>query len=349
MTTTTHDSALRRPSETPATGDRARPAAVALWVLVWLALLNATAAVWLDRVQGNRGYVVLRSKWRLVLDLHEPVDYLILGDSSCNQGIDPRQLGEELGGTALNLCTVGDMTTIGDAWLLQGYLERHEPPTAIVVGHAYDVWARDESKLKLALWNLEAEGVPWRTLRPPVELDVREAVSNAVAPYTPLYTQPEALRRSLTGSARPRIAIDDLGFLSVPDADPGRVEQDVDDHLEALATSAAELSATNARGLSVLLATARGRGIPVVLVNAPVVEQLGQAALYQERIAAINALLDSELAATPTARLALREPLRFPPEHMQNADHVTAVGAERYTRAIAEAVQSALAPPDPAP
>jgi hypothetical protein len=49
----------------------------------------------------------------------EPVDWLILGDSSVNQGVIPSIFEDEFGERAINLGTNGIMITLDDLWMIE--------------------------------------------------------------------------------------------------------------------------------------------------------------------------------------------------------------------------------------
>ena len=72
--------------------------------------LNLAAVVYIWAYSPNRGYWLAAAKWQMLEDLEEPVDTLVLGDSSCNQALIPEVVDEILGGPTINLCTIGDMT-----------------------------------------------------------------------------------------------------------------------------------------------------------------------------------------------------------------------------------------------
>src|SRR4249920_755258 len=74
-------------------------------VVLLVVSANVLAGLVLQRWSPNLGYAVAKKKWEILLTLHGPVDWLILGDSTANQGVDPRVLATHLGGRALNLGT----------------------------------------------------------------------------------------------------------------------------------------------------------------------------------------------------------------------------------------------------
>lgn len=63
----------------------------------------------------------------------EPVDVLILGDSSGLLGIDPVRLGERLGRDVRSLSAIGPVRGTGFVHLLRNHLARATPPDAIVL------------------------------------------------------------------------------------------------------------------------------------------------------------------------------------------------------------------------
>jgi hypothetical protein len=75
-------------------------------------VVNLAAIGYLNHYTTNRGYWLVRQKWDILQGLEAPVEWLILGDSSGNQGLVPERLREKLGGAAINVCTVGNLTLL---------------------------------------------------------------------------------------------------------------------------------------------------------------------------------------------------------------------------------------------
>ena len=118
--------------------------------IVVILLLNLLAIWVVQRYSPNRGYRLVREKWTLLLNLKEPVEWLVLGDSSGNQAVDPALLDARLGGRSLNLCTTGNALVLGDLWMLETYLRRFGPPRGVVLVHTYDLWGRDKNSNTVA-------------------------------------------------------------------------------------------------------------------------------------------------------------------------------------------------------
>lgn len=103
-------------------------------------LVNALAAAYLDWRPVNLGYRVIKTKWRLLAAQRRPVGWLVLGDSTGNQGIVPEVLSEKLGGSTLNLCTIGALGAWNDAWMLEAYARVAGAPRHVLVVHTYQAW-----------------------------------------------------------------------------------------------------------------------------------------------------------------------------------------------------------------
>src|SRR5262245_5791244 len=114
-----------------------------------VAILNVAAMGILGAWSTNIGYRLVQEKWDLLMRQRSPVEWLVLGDSSCNQGVVPAVLDEELRTTSLNLCTIGDMMLVGDAWMLRSYLQRVGVPRHVVMVHVYDIWGRGSMRGEL--------------------------------------------------------------------------------------------------------------------------------------------------------------------------------------------------------
>lgn len=339
---------LQPPERIPA-GPAANPLTLILAVASVLLGLNAALACLLEHYPVNAGYALVQKKWRLLQETAE-VDILILGDSSCNQGIQSELVQQTLGGTALNLCSIGDMTVLQDAWQLREYLQRHRPPRAVIIGHTYDAYTRDAAKLRRTVWNIVRTGTELATLSPQLELGALDRAYNAVAPYLPLYVQAQALRNVLTGGGLPQLGVQADGFMPEVESDPTRVEQDTADHLEELSASTPALSDVNAAGLQALAQLSLAHKLPLFVVLAPAHDQLAQSPRLQERLVQLAPLIEAQLAVSPYATYALQQPMPFPADAMQNADHVLVDAARAYTRAVLAAIRPYLeAPREAAP
>jgi hypothetical protein len=105
------------------------------WVLCLTLVLgfNLVAGQMLEGSTPNRGYWLIQKKWEILRDLEESVDVLVVGDSSCNQGLNNRVLDQQTRLRSMNLCTIGDALLLDDLWMLRDYLRRFPVPRAVVL------------------------------------------------------------------------------------------------------------------------------------------------------------------------------------------------------------------------
>jgi hypothetical protein len=162
--------------------------------IIFLFLAN-WAVLWLGQAYPyNRGYWLVQQKWELLQGLSAPVDWLIVGDSTGNQGLVPDVMEARLGGTAVNLNTVGNMGALDDVWMLEAHIEEFGPPAHVLVIHAYDIWSRDITSAFVAkaplAWN------SWQdSFLPPLSATPLEKLNLWLARYVPLYADNLSLDR----------------------------------------------------------------------------------------------------------------------------------------------------------
>lgn len=335
-----------------------RRSAVLMTIAVALAVvlaLNVGAGRLLRARPQNRGYWLIASKWQKLEALAEPVDWLFLGDSSCNQGIRP-DVWRELGaGTSVNLCTIGDMLALNDAWMLERYLERHGPPRGgVIVTHAYDVWRRGASS---ALRGPLLAQIPrpwgfWTSAQPSLPLTREEALTVASVRYAPLYSEHRALASFLQpwrGGPAPRFALDENGYMRFDEASPSRVAKDVRGHLGFVRKQKPRLSSENRAALGRMRELAETRGFSLYVSTSPIVETLARDTEWRRHFEGVSRSLSDALKGSERARAVLTTPVTFPPNAMENADHLTHDAAGTFTRRLAESVGLSPAREDQSP
>lgn len=311
-------------------------------VLLLVALANAAAVILLDHRPVNLGYRIIKEKWRLLLAQREPADWLVLGDSSGNQAVVPEVLGQTLGGRALNLCTIGALGAWNDAWMLDTHIDRVGPPRHVVLVHVYQVWEGEKNVEGLAQVPLPFGY--WRGADPPMPLDAAETGRLFLDRYLPLYSQDRALATLVQYPwrvfGRP-FEIGPQGFMAVTKPTPEVVLKDAESHREYLAKREFSLSAPNRAALERIGARAESHGFDVYVALGPVFEGLAADRAYRTRLAAVTQAL-TEVASRYTRLHVLGgEPMAFPAEQMQNADHLVETAARRYTERLARAITAA--------
>ena len=295
----------------------------------------------------NRGHWIVQEKWRMLRELEAPVDWLIVGDSSCGHGIDPRIVESRLGGRAINLCTVGSMIALEGAWMIEVYLERFGNPRGIIVGHAYDVWSRTDRELRGALWLANSRASFWNGLSPSAALDLDESLSLWISPWIPLYSQARSVEELIVSRGqvlkRENFVIEPGGLTPAAGPDAAGVRRDSRLHLARVEGQVPSISKANDAALDAMVRSSRFGPTPIWLVNAPLHEGLWSEAEFRRYFGILQDELADRIAGEEHASLLLVEPLLFPAARMQNSDHVAPEAVSDYSVAIVEAMLASRA------
>ena len=314
--------------------------------LIALVVLNFFTLWYLGNYSTNYGYWTLHKKWALLGKMESPVDWLILGDSSCNQGTSPEIIQAQLGESAINLCTIGNVTALNDVWMLEEYIQRFGPPKGVVVVHVYDVWSRDLDPLILGQIPRSWEFWKVHTLGDDLlgDPDLRSAVFQER--FVPLLSQrltlTSLLRSFVIGQQIPfksKWDMDEFGFLSATQARPQNAIQDGEDHMQFVSENDPGVSAINQQALERLAELAEVNQMPVYLVNSPLYEGLYADDEFQTYLAKTFAQISAILEGNPYTHL-ISEIKTFPASELQTADHLTLPGARVYTEWLVQNVFS---------
>ncbi len=300
-----------------------------------LVLTNSAARWYLEKHTPNLGYRLIQSKWKMLEDLQRPVDWLVLGDSSGNQGVIPEIFNETLGGTAVNLCTVGDFTALGDVWMLERYLARFGPPRGVVLVHVYDIWWRSATRSILAQAPLSSEEL--ENLVPEATRGLRNKVLLIVDRHVPLYSQNVTLSNLVRFPWRsgPRFALDAHGFMTWIEALPHTVKRDYEQHLTHVRDEPLfQLSRDNRRALARIRALAEQHDFDVYIANGPLFEELYDNGEFGRYFEQVQDTLRAFAASSRRVHQVLRDPITFPVHQMAGVDHVIYPAAKLYTNAL---------------
>jgi hypothetical protein len=323
------------PVEAPPESSARSVAASIAGIVVVLLVANAVAGRVLGEYTANLGYALTARKWELLLDRSKPLEWLVLGDSTCNQGLDPHVLEQVLGADVLNLCTVASGLALDSAWMLDIAVDRLGPPEGVLLIHAFHVWERGFAEHSLA--RVPLDWGFWERLEPRLDLDLRQQLAAFVHRYLPLYSEHLSLARMLRApwKTRTHFAVDDRGFMAEESPNPASVDRDAERRLDAIAKQPRFApSSENRRALAQIAGIADREGFPVYLANPPVYRGLAESPLFQRRHAEIAGMLEDLASRHANVHFVDRE-FRFARTSMQNADHLVADAAARYTRELA--------------
>ncbi len=338
--------AFHLPSEKLPEGRGWREASLTVVGTLALALLvNAGAVSYLDWRPVNLGYRVIKVKWQLLAAQTRPADWLVLGDSTGNQGVVPEVLSRTLGGPTLNLCTIGALGAWNDAWMLEAYSRRVGPPRHVLVLHTYQVWTRPLNLEAVA--QIPPSLLDRGSLDPPLSLGVGDEVTLFLHRYVPLYAQDQALSRLVRTPWRVigwHFDIDASGFSHQFRPSPEAVKRDAAEHLEFVNTAPFAMSTLNREALESLNALAERNGIEVFLASGPVYDGLWAHSAYRAYFNSVEAELRRFAGVHTHIHVVEGEPLSFPAETMQNADHLVESAARRFTAVLAARIAAQSGP-----
>jgi len=313
-----------------------------IFTLLLLCVINFSVGQFLSTHPVNFGYWVIQEKWKLLNDLDEPVDWLILGDSSCNLGINPTVFSEKLGGSVLNLCTVGDSTALDDAWMLQRYIHRFGTPKGVVVIHAYDIWNRPlehsmlaraplvgDEKVDLVPAHLQTLSSRWMMM---IDRNV------------PLYSQNVTISNSIQYAWRqsPLPSLTKLGFMPWEQASPHTVHVEYEQHISFVAAHEQfEMSEDNRSALNRIRLLADQNQFPVFFANSPIFADLMEDSNFIHYYHQVWTDLTECASNSEHLHILSDEPVTYPIDQLAGVDHVIAGAADDYTQQIAQQIDRA--------
>jgi hypothetical protein len=309
-----------------------------------LLLLNAAAGRALHRYTTNIGYYLIVAKWELLESQRRPVDWLVLGDSSGNHSVRPDVIAAERGETALNLCTIGDMLAVDDAWMLGRYLKEVGKPKRVVLVHVYDMWPRNAERLRQGL----AARIPlrwgfWEQMDPPLEVAAKQRDRLLLSRYVPLYAENATLGDWVLHPSKmfaKRFTIDATGYMRNDLVRADEVAKDAAGHRRFVRNRTASVSSANQAAMVAVARLSREHGVPVYVAMAPLVETLWAEPSFRSYHTQVVEGL-RKLGAPGGIRVVLAEPATFAATKMENADHLTHEAAAEYTRRLLAAVDEA--------
>ena len=294
----------------------------------------------LDRLDG--GARLIREKWRILDSLDQPVEWLILGDSSADEGVIPGQLVASLGGSAVNLATVGNMLAVDDMWMLDEYISRHGAPENVLIVHVYDVWHRDIETSAFAKVPL-TPGF-WWSRNPSLSLSLSDSVEFLAFRYLPIYQSKKLLWRLALDPGRlltPPKATPPDGYTAVNESQPDNVESDAVGHKNFVKKNSFELSEANRQALSRLVELTEKYSFDVYIANSPIFEGLKADSDFQTYFAQVQNLLIELDDRSPYIHYVLCDRPSFSKEIMTNVDHLTVEGAKSFTTQLGQSIASA--------
>ncbi|KYC41571.1 hypothetical protein WA1_16095 [Scytonema hofmannii PCC 7110] len=307
-----------------------------IWVVILVIIANFAAKWYLEKYTTNRGEWLIRAKWELLLNLQKPVDWLILGDSSCNQGVVPSVFNKVLNTTSINLCTIGNLTSLNDAWMLETYLKKFKPPQHILVVHVPEVWSRQFQTSLLAKIPLQWGDL--QQLEPHLQLSFKQQLRILLEKYLPLYSSNRTLAKMVmfpldSFKISSNFKLEDDGFMIWNQANPSYVEQQKTEQIELLKNHEFQISSHNRLAIDKFIDLAEKFNFDIYLANSPIYKDLYENEQFQAYFNQVQKTLNAYADRTPRVH-HIQKPITFAKEQMENADHVIYDAAKVYTKQL---------------
>lgn len=314
-----------------------------LGTLIFVIIFNFTAKLYLKENTTNRGYWIINKKWEILSKQKKPVDWLILGDSSCNQGVVPTILNERLNTSSINLCTIGDMISLDDSWMLETYIQRFgEAPKNILIVHVYDAWSRGVNRPVFA--QVPLDWGYWKRLEPKLHFAKRDTLQLFIERYIPLYSQNQSLSDLFKSpydafKRNQNFQLDKDGFMIWEKPNPEYVEAQRKMHLDFTRKYKFNFSSNNREALEHIVKLAEKHDFNVYIANSPIYEKLYEHKDFKAYFTQVQDTLDGYAAKSDRVNY-IREPITFPKEDMENADHLVYSAAKVYTNKLISEIES---------
>ena len=283
-------------------------------------------------------------KWDSLLNLSHPVETIVLGDSSGDQGVLPDIIEEKLGGSVINLATRGNFAPLYNGWMVNTYVKKFGAPRDVILVCTALTYAMNASldcvnqiPLPWGFWeNMEP--------KPSWIYDRNVMLLIFVDRYFPLYSQKLEISGILQTPGMPRIyqvLLDRIAMGKIEgvyvNPDPVGLAADSQSMLKAIREKPFELSSDNERSLYTIINLAKQYNFKVYLVNSPIYEQVyndPSYKIYFDKFSNdITKYIDNK-----TTFLLFKRPMTFTNLQMQNPNHLIYSAAQIYTSTIASEI-----------
>lgn len=309
--------------------------ALVLGTLAVTGAINLTAAKLLEGSSYNSGYQRVQTAWSTLDGQDGPADWLVLGDSGCGNAVVPEILEQSLEGSVTELCTIGNMGVLDDAWMLGAHIDLHGPPNrGVVLVHVYDVWQRASPPPGLLAHVPRSLGY-WKRFEPAIDLDWHESMDVFMARHLPLVGARASLKNMVDGKLRELRGEEPRPAPADEVVDTARVQRDYRQHIARADSTRFAIAPQNLAALDRIARLAGEFGFDVYLANGPLWEGLAADPAFQR--------YDSEREAALAAYARDNSAVHHVPGTMtfglldmtRTVDHIRAESAVPYSRDLA--------------
>ncbi len=314
-------------------------------ILGILAGANLLAIQWVQSCTQ----AVIERRWHALLQVKQPSEWLILGDSTGNVGIIPEVFEQELGTTAVNFATVQEGFILNSAWMLDYYVHHVGIPRYVLMVNVHTTWMLNEktwNKIHLLSQIPLAEEVR-NQLQPSVPVNGIERLQIEVDRLFPLYSKNISLPNLIRDpwkSYQKCCGINPEGIVRIATSYPDRVVKALPGTLSYAREARFMISDLNLQALKAMQVLAEQYQFDIYFVSSPLYEELFHHPDFQSYFRDFEKALTDWTAAHPRMHyLSSREiNLAFPKNQMENLEHVIEEGARIYTQRVARAMPKHL-------
>ncbi len=316
--------------------------------LAFTAGINFAFSTYITENPINTGISRVWQKWRMLERMELPVDWVVIGDSTCGQSVRPDLIKSETGETVANLCTVGNALVTNGVWQVQRYIDRFGPPRRVVALFAFETFERDGADLKSLLNQIPLQYGFWRNMPAKLPLTSGEEAQRLLQPFYSLYAynlSAKALIRNLLDGQVASSAWRDLegieraqGFVMETRGEVARVLRESE--IAAVKADGRVISMTpeNKTALRALVAMSDEFGFDLYVANAPIAQRLYADRRFRPYFNSVNAELGAIVSQGRASRLIFEVPVQFPDEQLSDHEHIIgeAATAELTRRLVVE-------------
>jgi hypothetical protein len=309
--------------------------------LILVFAFNWCAIAYLKHYNPKEWNFLSHLKWGILQGLEkEGSDWLVIGDSSGNQGVDPQYFKKRLNQSAINLCTIGPLLTLDGSWMLDYHIKKYGAPKNVLMIHVPDLWYRDFDE------NVFSE-VPWdligsNDLSPQLDYTLEQESNLFVNRFLPIYSKNGSLTEILRGDFElfaPTVEVDSLGYNPRREQDKDNVVKDTKTHIDFYTENDFEVSYYVEQGLISTMENCEKHGVNLFIAMSPIHDELGNSKEFQAYQNEINKYLVSLSSKYERTHIICESTMLFPADKMQNSDHIIHSESEAFTNYLIDRIE----------
>ena len=323
--------------------NRIRLIPILIIVFVFFITINFLTYFYLNKYTSNKGYFIVNKKWDIVTKTKKSknVKWLIVGDSSGNQGVSTDLFEDGFGGEAYNVCTLGDNTCLIDSWMIDYWIRKNGAPENILMVHVYDVWERSGNSFMFSQNPLTLAFT--MSLKPDV-FSISKKVNLLFKKYFALYFQNNSVSRIIKTPRnlfREHYEMGEHGYMQSSVSKEEKVHEDIKGHLWNLRNRKEKMAFSNINktSLNEIKRMVEENNINLFIANSPIAIELYSAKEYQHYFNEITSSLSNYCNESPKIHYINNPQMIFADTLMENADHLIHSAALEYSNNLIQEIK----------